>query len=444
MPGIGIGVSPLLKRGGGTDWSSYWATRWYGIEIDEAETSPDVTRIEGADASGFHATLPVQSLMKGCLLNDNGTVNYYLDPTDWSKKADGTASKLDGTDGQVMIEIPTYYRKVDNPSAGVYQIKICEGPATGFAKIPKFYIGAYEAALDRTNHKLASVKNTSEQYRGGNNNAAWDGADNSLLGKPASTIALANFRIWARNRGSVNWNLNTWKAHNRVIELFFIEHATLNGKKAVDATLTAEGYKKGGLGNGVTTTLKADWATFSKSYPFIPCGASDSLANGTGEAAYIVAGWPGGDKTVYIPRYRGIENLFGHMLKYYDGAQVYSDPAGGTAQFYICDNPNNFIHGNVTNYTAINNTTRASGWIKTLLYDSNVFVPSINTGGSGATYFCSWLAWYSTAEGYAPILGSGDAGDYGVAAGLMFTYYYSFDAGGSAATTSRLMYLTEW
>lgn len=27
MPGIGIGVSPLLKRGGGTDWSSYWATQ---------------------------------------------------------------------------------------------------------------------------------------------------------------------------------------------------------------------------------------------------------------------------------------------------------------------------------------------------------------------------------------------------------------------------------
>lgn len=27
MPGIGIGISPLLNRGGGTDWSSYWTTR---------------------------------------------------------------------------------------------------------------------------------------------------------------------------------------------------------------------------------------------------------------------------------------------------------------------------------------------------------------------------------------------------------------------------------
>lgn len=448
MPGISVPrIAIPFKGKGGINYAAYWATRWYGIEIDEANSSPDVTRIEGADASGFHATLPVQSLMKGCLLNDNGTVNYYLDPTDWSKKADGTASNLDGTDGQVMIEIPTYYRKVDNPSAGVYQIKICEGPATGFAEIPKFYIGAYEAALDRTNSKLASVKNTSEQYRGGNNNAAWDGADNSLLGKPATAITQADFRTYARNRGMVNWNLQTWERMMNIYELFAIEYATLNMQKAYDATLTAEGYKKGGIGNGVTITTKPDWSTFSSSYPFIPCGASDAIANSSGEASYVIIGWPDGDKTVYVPRYRGIENIFGHLLKYNDGVMVVVIPLT-SSKFYICKNPNNFTHGDVTNYTYVTDLTLTNGYIKSLFYNDNgIFIPNINVGGSETTYFCDWLRYNGTLKtsgGYGPILSGGDAGDYNIGAGPLFTYIYEPTASGSAATATRLLYLTEW
>jgi len=446
MPGIAIGNCIPFNRGG-VNWSTYWATRWYGIEIDESNSSPDVTRIQGADAVTPHADLPIQSQMKGCLLNDDGTVNYYLDPTDWSKKENGDASDLTGADGMVMVEVPEYYRKVDNPSSGIFQIKICEGPATGFTKVSKFYIGAYEAALDRTNSKLASVKNTTAQYRGGNNNAAWDELNNTLLGRPCSTIKLSNFRTYARNRGSVNWNLKTWKNHNRIVELFWIEYATLNVKKAVDSTLTAEGYKKGGLGNGVTTLITEDWSTFNSKNPLVPCGASDSLANSSGEMAYMVTGWPSGDETVYVPRYRGIENIFGHMLEYYDGVQVFSDPGNSISQFYICDDPNKFTHGDVTNYTLINNTARNTGWIKTLLYDGDVFVPSESIGASGDTYFCSFLNWQSgvlNGGGYAPILGSGDTGDYKIAASLLFAYYYEATGGGSAVTTTRLMYLTEW
>lgn len=37
-------------------------------------------------------------------------VNYYVQPDDLTKKMDGTASKLDGTDGDVMTEIRPYYR----------------------------------------------------------------------------------------------------------------------------------------------------------------------------------------------------------------------------------------------------------------------------------------------------------------------------------------------
>ena len=165
MPGISVSKICVPFGGGGIDWSSYWATQWYGIEINEANTSPDVTRIaSNLEHNGkyIHTELPVHANIKGCLLLDNGTVNYYLDPTDWSKKADGTASNLTGADGQVMIEWPDFYYKVDmnGGGAGKHQIKISTGALAGYTKVPKHYVSAYQAALDRTGSKLSSVKNT--------------------------------------------------------------------------------------------------------------------------------------------------------------------------------------------------------------------------------------------------------------------------------------------
>ena len=60
--------------------------------------------------------------MKRCLLLDDGTVNYYLDPNNSLLKEDGTPAVLDGTDGQVMVESPRFYYLgiPDGSSTGVY------------------------------------------------------------------------------------------------------------------------------------------------------------------------------------------------------------------------------------------------------------------------------------------------------------------------------------
>lgn len=49
--------------------------------------------------------------MRRCTVLDNGTVNYYLDANDSTKKEDGTPSNLTGVDGQVMVEIPKFWWK---------------------------------------------------------------------------------------------------------------------------------------------------------------------------------------------------------------------------------------------------------------------------------------------------------------------------------------------
>ena len=53
----------------------------YGILFDTQVSSPNVSRIGNAS---LHRELPIQSAIKACLLLDNGNVNYYLNPTDWT------------------------------------------------------------------------------------------------------------------------------------------------------------------------------------------------------------------------------------------------------------------------------------------------------------------------------------------------------------------------
>ena len=147
---------------------------YYGIEWDSNVASSACTRIGRPE---LHVSLPIQSKMRRCVLRDNGTVAYYLHANDSTKRDTGAAAKLDGTDGQVMVEIPAHYRKFEVDGTK-FRCLLSEHALPGFHLVPLAYRSAYEAAVDRTvsaTPKLASVVNTSEAFRGGGNNAAYDG-----------------------------------------------------------------------------------------------------------------------------------------------------------------------------------------------------------------------------------------------------------------------------
>lgn len=416
---------------------------WYGIEINEANSSPDVIRIAGTGQMGYHATLPVHALMRACLLNNNGTVNYYLDPVDWTKETGGAVSSLDGSEGQVMIEIPKFYHKIENPSAGVYQHKISIYPISGFTEIPKFYIGAYEAALNRTTLKMASVKNVTTTYRGGNNISAWDGANNTLLGKPATNVSLTNFRTYARNRGGNKWNVLPWRQAMLLYDLFIIEYATLNSQKAVNANLTGNGYKQGGLGNGVTQADGTEWNNFAGYNPFISCGASDSLASGTGEVSVVNTnfGGAGVNRTFKVPRYRGIENIFGHIWEWNDGASVLHGAAGGVSKFYSCDIPANFADGTAINYDYRGDIPTTEGFLKKMYYDTKGIMIPKEVGGSDVTYFSDYYYTPGLVNGWRAVLrGGGALGWSSAGFSSLHSNYAASDA--SAFIGARLCYIT--
>ena len=361
--------------------------QWYGIEWDTEVSSPAVTRIGNMD---LHRTLPIQSRMRGCLLDDNGKVTKYLNPKDW------TGEVRDGSRGQVMVEIPMHYRRCETEGTK-RRVKLSEYPLPGFLPIPRMYPSAYEASLQRSTNKLCSVVNTDPDFRGGNNNAAWDGTYRSLLGRPVTDINRTNFRTYARNRNNAataEWNLYTYHVHKAIYWLYVVEYANRNSQLPFTAELTAEGFHQGGLGAGVSDWLWSDWSIFYGYYPFVPCGHTDTLGNSTGVVAYTALNADGSElKTSNVPRYRGVENPFGHIWKWTDGINVRISPTeanGGDnlSKVFVCEDPAKFNDSNYEGYSHVGNEARTNGYVKEVVFgEGGEIMPSL-VGGGSTQFFC--------------------------------------------------------
>lgn len=363
--------------------ASDYSDKIYGIEYD-VSTGGEPVRVGNM---ALHKSLPIQSKMKGCLLSDNGTVNKYLNADSWLEET------RDGSAGQVMVEIPTHYRlgvKVDDNKR---MVLMSEYAVPGFIKVPKCYVSAYPAALQRSTLKLASVVNTSTDYRGGDNTAAWDGTYRSLLGKPVTNLGRSDFRTYARNRNSnanTEWNLMLYEIWKELAWLGCVEYCTLNLSKPYNAALTSEGYHQGGVGTGVNTTDDSSWFANMRKMPFVSNGYTDSLGNNTGTVAFTPPSELGfASGTVFnIEKYRGIESFMGMAEIVLDGINVVISPdttkgGDGTSKVYVCTNPALFSETSVNNYTYIGNEDRNNGWIDQLLLgDACETVPILTASNS--------------------------------------------------------------
>lgn len=378
-----------LLIGVGAAQPTFPYNHYYGVEFDITVSNPNCTRVGKAE---LHQSLPCHSKLRRCLQNDNGSVNYYLHSSDSTKRDTGSAAKLDGTDGQVMVELPDMHARFET-DGNFNRILFSEYPLPGFQKWSKMYGSAYEATLNRTNNKLSSVMNTSVDYRGGNNNAEWDGTYRSLLGVPASSISLTNFRTYARNRGE-GWNCHTYEFQKRLYWLFVVEYATLNSQKAYNPELDANGYRQGGLGNGATTLDGTKWCDFNSYNPFIPCGYTNSLGNNTGVVTFTMPEEYGeSGKTISVASYRGVENPFGHLHQITDGIKclIQSDADGGKSLIYVCDEPANYTSSGIDNYRLIGEMARVNGYVKKICFGENGDILPTETGGSSSIYYCDYF-----------------------------------------------------
>ena len=389
---------------------------WYGVKFDLANSSsPDGVRTGNME---MHKTLPIQSKMRGCTISNTDNTKKYLKANDWTKWEDGTTSSQDssGVGVEAFVEIPEHYRLLIATPDNTVEIRMSEYNLPGYTKVEKKYIGAYEGSVNPDSSSHNNLLRT--QVR----NAA-----------PLVSKTRTELQTMARNNNRTNnWNIYTYDAHRDLTWLFVVEYATLNSQKAFNASLTAEGYHQGGLGVGVTTgTVTVNGAT---TYSFVPCGTTNSLGNGTGIIEYThtntnAEGASTGTKTVNVPRYRGIENPFGHVWKNVIDVVV----AGTDNSVYICKDYTKFgtFEGG-DNPTAeqliaagyelqdFKESTNTRQYVKKLVNNNqaDLFPAVVGNGASATTYYCDyhWTNAIATPR-TLPIGGSSDAGSY---AGLFY------------------------
>ena len=298
-------------------------------------------------------------------------------------------------------------------------------------------MSAYQATVDRENTLLASVCSMAERYRGGNNNAAWDGTYRSLLGMPATQISLTDFRAYARKRGTAGlngcgWNCYTYDAHVTLWWLFVTEYATLNSQAGYNEKLTAEGYRQGGLGDGITTITGNEWKTYNSNCPISKCGYTDNVGNKTTRAVLHIENDDASiSLNVSVIRYRGVENLFGHIWKNPDGLIVIASPTeanGGddTSKVYIASDPRLFNDTDVSGYRFAGLEVRADGYIKTISFGEFGDVVPTEIGGSSLAYYCDYHYNTITNKTIRRLFVLGGASDGNQLAGIMSMMYHYF------------------
>lgn len=345
----------------------------YGVNWDPTTDTYERTGIAAGVALSTSYAGVIQTKMKRCVLNADGTVKYYLSATDSTKKADGSAAIIDGTDGNVMVEIPKFWYKYENVG-GVHKWLISDAAQIGFEVHPAFircgveksfrYYCAYQGYT-------LSIKLISGSGR-----------------VPTATKTRATFRTEAAANGT-GWSQIDWNLLIAVQLLYLVEYANFNTQAM--------------LGQGITS---------GKVYTAVT-GSSNSLGN---------ASSPSTNTNTQFMSYRGIENWYGQIHKFIDGVNV------NARVYYVNNNPATFADdvftGDYIN-TGITSAT-ANGYVKDLVASGEGFVASDTIGGSASTFVSDYF--YQSTGIYIMCLG-GAAGNTVYAGG--FDLYASYAASSS-------------
>lgn len=270
----------------------------------------------------------IQTGMKRCVLNANGTVAYYLHPTNSTLKADGSAATIDGSAGNVMVEIPKFYHKYENVG-GVHKYSISPIAEAGYTLHPAFIRGGVEK--DFRYYPAYEGHNLGSKLISGSGRV------------PTVSKTRATFRGYAAANGT-GWSLIDWNLLYAVQLLFLTEYATFDTQAM--------------LGNGNDSGGDYTMTT----------GGSNGIGNGSS---------PSTNDDTWMS-YRGIENWYASMWKFIDGVNVQE------RVYFVNDNPATFADNVFTgDYVSTGITSAAvNGFISNMSSSNKGFIPSEVTGSS--------------------------------------------------------------
>lgn len=328
----------------------------YGLEWNE--TTDTYRRI------GSENYTAIQSLMKRCILNTDGTVNYYLDPNNSNYKEDGTLADLTGASGNVMVEVPKTYVRYEYSTAGgagtdtVHRWEISLTPDTGFEAHWAFDRGGvirdkryYPAYLGYvTGGKMISrsgvyptVSQTLAQFRTA---AKANSVSNPSTGQTANGY----------------WSNIDFALYELITLLCVIEYGTMSIQSA--------------LGQGRTALTGGTWVNGSI---IGVTGLSNGYGNRT--ANYTYAGSAdNANADLSFMSYRGCENFFGNVWRITDGV-IFKGTTNNKTMWYST-NPASY-NNDATGYTNSGIvTTSATGYGRKLGNTNKGFIVTDVTGGN--------------------------------------------------------------
>jgi hypothetical protein len=300
----------------------------FGLSVDNS-SSP-----HNSDFSDYY---PWKGIRR-CNIQTDGTVNAYYGDSGYAD---------DGSNGQVMVEIPKFYYKTiyDTTSDNIWEWYISPVKVTGYKVHPAFvdggiekdfiYVGAYEAY-----NNVGTLESKSGV-------------------SPTVSQTIGTFRTQAQANGS-GWGLLDYTSLTALQMLYLVEYGDM--------------YSQNVLSEGITDySAKVD------------TGKTISLGNGSGEVVY---------DTTQPMSYRGVENFYGNVWKFIDGILTKDDG------YYFSKDIDNYNDGG-TNYSHISSTP-----ITTDGYGSNFenltsfdFAYMTNTvGGSSTTYLTDYLYAHDATE----------------------------------------------
>ncbi len=360
-------------------------TEGYGFSWTQASTIT-ATRLkdaEGLNRIDFDNLSPWKD-MKRCMVNDDKSVNYYID-SDFPNKigrvvnplyTQGDDADYSGAHGQVMVEIPRFYYASANPSAKVYEYYVSPVPSKGFQihpafvrngeKLQKVYYSAFEGFYQ--GGKMASIAGVVPSTSDGKSDEGFS----PIAAYPATVLGthgiatnggdIRNCRYWAQQRG-VGWGIHDFLTICAWQLLYMVEYANWNSQNMI--------------GKGIVDKVTGTNNRASKT------GATIFLGNTSGRE--------GGTDGLTSVSYRGIENPWGNIYKWVDGINLNN---AGDYGVYVADHDfeSDKFTGNYEKIATFPSTASAWRNITDISYARGYsFFPATASGTTYTTYLCDGL-----------------------------------------------------
>jgi predicted regulator of Ras-like GTPase activity (Roadblock/LC7/MglB family) len=386
-----VGAVSYLDADDSTKLAGDWVRLCETTELSTAYTGAHGAEVANNVLRSLAPAWAAGTFTKGAVVTNGGFVWECVAATTTAAPAAGTvAAKLDGTAGQVMVEVPLFSIRHAAPKVGGYrrhELSVALGVVQGGGYVvhpafvkpdgsfrSSFYIGAYQGT-------------------GSNGNGSASGVNNAV----SFTRAAARTAMAGRGAG---WHQISYYQYSALVALLFSEYQDFESQRR--------------LGNGAMTG----------GVYVVPTGLSNARGNRSANAHT-----PAGANSDYVS-YRGVENIYGRAWQWVDGWNI------NERMCYLTGDPANFADNTAAKYQAVGMAPSGSGSFIRDIKEGSIFLADSVAGGSGATFTGDGL-WTSSGWRVARV---GAAANGGAPVGALCASLSDDSSGASTSLGGRISY----